>query len=517
MAESTYTYNTTDYEMSVVLWNGVHRVALKPEGWENLIIEEDIFDWKVKGSIEINASYENFERESENAIEIFDDKTKMIYKFRNDGRDTLYIYIRPKNTGPLPASGDFEHKFWGIELEAVIYDVKDFQSQNITNKVKQLFFWDKTYQMMMEKNIEFTTATVGANKGNTQIHKLNNEKRSLPTGEAIGELLKNDEDFMKHSKLVGDAKEWNLGDKKNKVLYTSPTNYSFLDDLDYLLLQHTSTESEKFQPCIFRFERSAAKGEPKQFSFKSIKNYFEKAGKSAPGDYQVEHLIFEEYNMDHGNSVPIIKVPQQNTVSSDYNKNVSAEDYSVIKHYKIVDLSGLDNATRLYNRFITSHNYKKGQFNIEIKEHKSEKYKEFFKDNIVPNILTESTEERLPLTKYIKDGHNSRYHFSTALTEESRIADGRNKLINFYLFSNIGIAFSLRGMTIRQPGRFFGLARNTKNDREYDHKLEGQYFATNVTHHFSNKNRSYYNQVVAVKVHTFREETKLPEDDNILI
>lgn len=515
--DSTYTFNTTDYEFVVRLYNGVHDVYLKPEGWENLMIEEDIFDWKIKGSIEINASYESFERESENAVALFDDKNKMIYKFRNDGRDTIYIYIRPKNNGPIPSPGDFEHKYWGIEIEGVIYDVKDYQSTNITNKVKKLFFWDKTYQMMLEKNIEFSTATVGANKSNSSVYKLSNDKRSLKTGEAIGELLKNDEEFGKHSELVGNPEHWTMGDDKNKVFYTSPTNSSFADDLNYLLMQHTSDTSEKFQPSIFRFERNEEKGKPKQFSLRSIKKYFEKAGKKSPGDFQIERLVFEEWNMDSANNVPIVKVPQQTTFTGDFNKNVTAEDYSVIKNYKIVDLAGADYATRLYNRFITSRNSEKGQFNIEIKEHKAEKYKEFYQENVVPNILTEQGEDRLPLTNYIKKGYNSRYHFSTGLTEEARIADGRNKLLNYYLFSNLGVSFSVRGMTIRQPGRFFGLSRNTKNDREYDHKLEGQYFSTNVIHHFSNQNRSYWTQVVGVKVHTFKEETKLPDDDLILI
>jgi len=85
------------------------------------------------------------------------------------------------------------------------------------------------------------------------------------------------------------------------------------------------------------------------------------------------------------------------------------------------------------------------------------------------------------------------------------------------MFSNLGISFSTRGLTFRQPGRFFSLARNTKNDREFDHKIEGQYFITNVVHQFSNKGRSYFNQVVGVKTHTYQEVTKMPEGDVMII
>jgi hypothetical protein len=371
--------------------------------------------------------------------------------------------------------------------------------------------------MMLEKNIEFTTATVGDNKSKTDQYKLSNEDRSLKTGQAVGELLINDPDFMKYANLYADADEWNMGDDKNKILYSSPTNNKYIDDINYILMRHTSTESENFQPCIFKFERANQKGQPKQFSLMSMKAYFEKAGKQEPGDYQIEHLIFEEFNETSTPSVPIIKVPQQTTLSLDINKNITAEDYSTIKQYKIVDLSGLDNAKNFHNRFITSFNDKKGQFNIEIKEHKSEKFKDFFKDNIVPNILTLQTEDRLPLTPYVQNGYNSTYHYSTYQSEQARIADGRNKLLKYYMFTNLGISFVCRGLTIRQAGRFVGVARNTKNDKEYDNKLEGQYFLTNVVHHFSNRTRSYFTHMVGVKTHTYQELTQLPQTDVTII
>ena len=57
----------------------------------------------------------------------------------------------------------------------------------------------------------------------------------------------------------------------------------------------------------------------------------------------------------------------------------------------------------------------------------------------------------------------------------------------------------------------------TKNDKEFDHKLEGQYFIVNVIHHFSNDTRNYSNQMIGVKTHVYDEKNKLPEDDVIII
>lgn len=306
-----YSFNNTDYECIIRLYNGTNDIYLKPEAWDNLYIEEDIFDWKLKGSIEIKSPHNSLEKESEEALKFLGDKKKLVYKFRNDGRDTLFISLIPKKNGPVAEliKDDFIDELWRIELEAVIYDVEDYSHTNISNKIKKLYFHEKTYQLMCEKNVEFTTANVGENKDKTDIHKLNNEERSLKTGEALGELLINDEDFSKHSNLYADGEDWNMGDDKNKILYTSPTNCRFIDDLEYILNRHTSDESEKYQPCIFKFERAKNKGEPKQFSLKSIKKYFEKAGSGSPGEYMIENFFLEEYSEDAKNNIVIPKVP----------------------------------------------------------------------------------------------------------------------------------------------------------------------------------------------------------------
>ena len=89
--------------------------------------------------------------------------------------------------------------------------------------------------------------------------------------------------------------------------------------------------------------------------------------------------------------------------------------------------------------------------------------------------------------------------------------------IKYYLFSNLCISITTRGLTHRQPGRFFGLSKQSLNDKEYDHKLEGQYFITNVKHHFSNTERGYYTEILGVKPQVYREDTPLPKGDVILI
>ena len=521
MADDTndYNFNGQDFEFTVRLFNGKHDIYLKPEAWDNLIFEEDIFQWFTTGSITIKSPFDTFERASDDAMSQLAEDKSLVYKFRNDGRDTIYITIMPKKNGDVASeiTEEFEEKQWRIELDCVIYDVEDLNHGNYSNKMKKLYFWEKTYQMMREKNIEFSTALVGTNKDKSGIEFLSNDERGLPTGEALGELLYNDEDFQKHAENYKAEKDWNKGDPENKFFYTSPTNYRFIDDLNTLKDAHTTEKDLEYQPCIFKLERPEEKGKPRQFSLLSIKDYFIKAGKSedSPGEYQIEHLFLEEY--EEGNSVPIAvkKAPLSN--DSSLSKDVKADNYSKLKSFQLVDFSGMDSSNYLQNTFVASCNHEKGQFNFEIKEHKSEKYKDFAKTNIYSNVISNEKEDRIPSTKYITNGYNSKYVFSNRQNEFARLADGRNKMLQHYLFNNLGMAFTRQGMTIRQPGRFFGVSKESQNDKEYDDKLEGQYFILNVVHHFSTSNRNYNTSITSVKVHTYEEKTKFETDDLILI
>ena len=507
-----------DYYFQIYIQNSNdgNKVELKPEGWDNLYLEEDIFDWWIKGSIEIKSPFDSFERGSKEIALVAPDEKKVIYKFRNDGRDTIFISVFPKNESLGIDMGNFEEKKWRLELEAVIYDVQDLQHKTMGEKAKVLYFHEKTYQMMKEKNVEFTTATVGQNKGKTNIHKLNNEDRSLPTGEALGELLKNDQEFSKHAKNVDDPNLWDKGDPLNKIFYTSGSSTRFIEDMNYILDRHTSSEQNKFQPCILKLERAESANQPKQFSLLPLKTYFEKAGKDKPGEYQTEHIFLEEGSQTSAsNEVIIQKAPLDS--SNSVEGELKAKDFTNTSNYQLLDMSGLDYSSNLSNKVIVSYNQKKGQFNIESKEHISEKYKEFYKDNVATGILTKNEEDRLPVTKYIKEGYNTDYIYSTHYNDKQRLVEGRNKILQHYLFTNLGISMQLRGLTSRTVGRFFGLSKQTLNDQEHDNRLEGQYFLTNLVHFFSPTQRSYFTELVGVKVHTYQETNKIQDEDDALI
>lgn len=523
MADSVdlFNFNNQDYEFMVRIYNGVHDIKLNNTIWEDLFIEEDIFDWKLKGSIIIKSPYESFERNSVEAMAVTNKKdTELVYKFRNDGRDTIFITIKPaipKSTEGLEASPikSFPDKIWRLELEGVIYDVEDLPNSNVTEKYKKLYFWEKTYQMMTEKDSDFSTATTGPNKGVYNISQKSNKARSMSVGTSVAELLKNDEDFSKHAKLT-DTDEWDKGSEKTKIFYSAPIGTKFIDNLNYLLNYTVSSEADNYQPCILKFERADATMTPKQFSLKAIKRYFEKAGNAidTPKEYQTEHFFIYEHATDLDSGIPIKKAPIN---VNDTVNEVKGDEYNSIRNYQLVDLSGLDYSRNLANYRVTSFNSTAGQFTEEGTKHGVEEYKKFFTESIKPFILTHNTEDRLVLTPFIANKLNTKTVLSLRNDEMSRLADGRNRMLKYYLFSNLAISFNVRGSTHRQTGRFFGVSKLTDNLYEHDHKLEGQYFTTSIVHHFSNKERNYSTQIIGVKTHTYKETSKAFESDDVMI
>ena len=416
MSPDTFNFNNQDYEFVVRIYNGVNDIKLNNVIWEDLFLEEDIFDWKIKGSITIKSPKESFEKESaESLMSTGLPKEKLIYKFRNDGRDTIFISIKPifpKNALTFEnPSVDFYDKIWRIEIEAVIYDVEDISTGSVADKCKKLYFWEKTYQLMIEKDSEFSTATTGENANKSNVGQLSNRERSLKTGESVAELLKYDDDFKKHSRLT-DTEEWDKGNDKNKIFYTSPIGSKFIDDLNYLMNYTVSSETDNFQPCILKFERSEKTMTPKQFSLKSIKTYFSKAGNDPklPKEYQNEHFFLYD-NSESNNSLTIQKAPLN--VSS-MKTEIKSDEQNQIRDYQLVDLSGLDYSKNLANYRVVSFNSTNGQFIEEGTMHSANEYKKFYTESIQPSILTHasSKEDRLVLTPFIEKGLNTKTIFS---------------------------------------------------------------------------------------------------------
>lgn len=511
MNETPYSFNNQEYDVVIRLYNEINDIYLTNAAWDDLYLEDNILNIFINGQITINTPYDLLERESDTSILITNSpKEQLVYKFRNDGRDTLYISIKPRPIGKENESKEFfTDDRWLLELECVIYDVKDIAPGTPSQKRKVLYFWEKTYQLMLERDSDFSTSENSSDVSD----QINDSSRSLSTGTALGNLILKYPEFAKHGQFIGDPKMWNSGTDENFLFYTSPINSKFIDDLMYLYSAHISSDEYDNQPCILKLERALNKGEPRQFTLKSIQQYFEYAGKQTPGEYQYEHFFIREN--DYDSRIPRLqKAPLDNTIDSE---EIKADDYSIINNYQITDFVGKDFYNNLADRRVVFFNHMTGQFNVDSAINTTDEWKKFYKQSIAPNIQTKDAEDRLPRTPYMINRLNTTTSFSTFPNQKVRLSQGRNKMLNLYLYSNLGISFYNRGLTHRQPGRFFGLSKLTANDKEYDHLIEGQYFTTEVIHHFSNTNREYSTQIVGVKTHMYQNLTPFPSSDVMLI
>lgn len=511
-----YIFNNQGFDIEIILFNGKNKVTLTKNAFRELTFSEELLNWPTKGYIVLDNQYEFFRRLPDMDAE---NNPNAFYKFLGNGKDVIKITIYPKKLEDrISNEANFDLPFdkWGIEFESTIYDVEDLESDSINTKLIKLFFAEKTYFDLLNKNIEFSTTEKAAEgKSVEEIIKMTNWDRSLKTGDCIYEFLKKNE-LEKHLQNYGSEK-WNEGSDKNKIFYTSPTSQKAIQDLTYLFSLHTSDDAHFFEPCFFKFERAIRRGEPKQFSLMPISEYFKKAGKDSPGEYSTDHFYIQNVAQTEKEAIEISKTPES---GFNFSTDVKAIEFSDIKTYKFLENQATTNIDLFSNIFNISFNNIDGQFNFEKIENTSEEVREFIKEHYIKELKTSgSNDARITLNKEIKDGTNSKIQYTNLKTKEARYAVGRNRLILNQLFNSIGISFPARGMTIRQPGRFFSVSKKGEtNDKDFDHRIEGQYLATSIQHTFKTDDSNYYNTIIGVKCHVWMDSWPLDEDaDNSLI
>lgn len=509
-------FNNQDYDFIVEFDNGERVVSLNGPIIEELQIVENFINWYAEGYIIIDNQYDHFERFGKVEENERLNPDELDYKYRGDGRDIIRISILPRiestaeNIADLPTPV-LKNEIWEIFLEGVIYDVEELPGESIQNKKKKFYFWEKEYHMMLEKNIEFTTAKVGENLNLTDIHKLSDYERSLKTGEAILELLKSVEEFQGKLPDSPDDESWVLGDNKNKVFYTSPSNYKIIDDLNYLLSYHTDSEKNNYDVCFLQFNRRK-QGENKKFSLLPLSKYFEKAGTNIPGDYQLEKFYLNDLNETRG-TIPLIKTPDS---VPNFEKNIMILNRNEIDDYQFVEMSGMDSSELVSIFPVHSYHRQKGQFNIHISDNTPEAAKTFQETQYL-NKIGKLSSPRLQLNTWKKNGYNLKNVWKQS-SREGRYAEGRNRIIMSSLLNGSAIAFSAIGQTSRQAGRFISIVKPKYNDTDFDDRLEGQYLTMSVTHNFNFPSKKYTNDIIATKLHRYRDnKDATPEDDSELL
>jgi len=163
---NTVRIDNRDWFFGVALDNGKQRNLFTKSGIQELVIEDDLFNWYTKGYIKLANDEDALERTA--GVEKFLDFIGLPtgYKMRSDGRDILSISLSPN----LSTVNSFALRMMGVETKPdedifklsndfAVYDMST-EYDEAGKQYKKLYFWDLRYQLLLERNVHYSTGLI---------------------------------------------------------------------------------------------------------------------------------------------------------------------------------------------------------------------------------------------------------------------------------------------------------------------------------------------------------------------
>jgi len=469
------------------------------------------------------------------------------FLFRGESRDILRVDIMPRLDGTAVDSlgSDDGRKYFYMGYDFAIYDSEELVGESPGQKYKKLYFWDLYYQLLLEKNVPFSTANVISNTAPNNTYtststpgtsaslpqNADNSDRAIPTGIALREFLKaafpDNENypisFSVNVPGIDNATalsqqdqdqqniDWDIGG--TKIFFSTPANFKAMDCVNYILSRHVSNTTSNFDQCFLQLERHN-----RQFTFKSLSQFFRQAynpESDTPGDFYIETLkIGGNTQQDGKQNVAPYFTPRT---------GVYFERIGTIKNFSFDNMAGLHAQQRLVPTFVHSYDYETKQFQIDIERNGIAQSMKTYQQNYI-NYLNSGGED--PAYANFAPGQlryqNKNVQNVFATTEQDpdqRLAWGRNEFLYASIFTNNLISFRLPGSTHRQAGNFIGIDRDGAiPNSKFDNKLLGIYLIVESKHTFTGN--EYFNDLHCIKVYNFKQledtYTRSQADGNLI-
>ena len=332
MPDNSYIKAGIEYDFNVTLINNDDpnkgdSFTFNPNMIEELAISDNFFIWYTKGYMVINNSSEYLGRGEK--------ESKTGFKFRSDGYDILIVSIKPKQ-----AKDEYL-----LEYKFAIYDFEDIPSNNNTAKYKKLFFWDLDYQLLLDRNLSWSSVQAidkFKEKKKNELFQLSNYERSVEGDKLLKYFIENVCGFKNRI----DEQQWSKCSKEHKIFYTSPSQNFLAEDLNRIVEQCIADESGDYSPMIFRKEAPEKKKTNGKFTLLSLKEYFEKA---KPDQFMIENF----YLQSPGTNMLALRSPDINDDQRE----------SVILSYQYAQAAGADNSQAYQINPQTYFSHGSGQFN----------------------------------------------------------------------------------------------------------------------------------------------------------
>jgi hypothetical protein len=525
-------FNEQEHEVTILLQNSSGEFNINPNAIVNLTIEDTLADWVVRGTLSLYQSFDNIENRPTDA------ENSPPFSFKNDGTDILVVKIFPKFDNSVNLDIDRVH--WELVYNFSIYDVEDIDlppgAQNAASastKCKKFYFWDRWYQTMITDVMEYSTATSTF----AQIPpgtSVTDEQRSLPTGLVLKDiiektLLTNNTLYSVETEQPAGGNENAWDDGESKIFYTAPAFATAYDSLMYVYSRHVSSNSQQSTGsgprggritgtlndfCILTKERGPNEGNEGFLSLRPMSEYFDNAGKSAPGKFQIERFMVQGYAPTDGKEPKAPRADRSPTLDyQDMQIDTKLEQYSLISSYRFVDIAPYTDSTRFISTPVHSFDFLNRTFNIEFQANSVESANTFIRKEYLSKLPTArgpSPEHfLLSLNDRKLNNRNILPNFSLYGYDYdvvSRQADGLQKILKTGIFLNTCINFKTLGSTNRTTGRFIAIdQKDNIDDTDFNNKFFGQWFVINVKHVF--EAGIYYNEITAIKIHRFKPPT----------
>lgn len=417
------------------------------------------------------------------------------YRVRGDARDLLMLSIIPvdPSTNPYNEQSISYNKIFGIQFVFVIVDEADTSVDG--SRAKKFTFDDIDIQILKEKSIFFTTNSLLTN--NNVAYMTDNERKVF-VGDALKAIIRiglGDPSVV--ASLSGTNLTPNFESGQSKIFYSSPTNNSAWDDVDYLLDWYVSNEPGRDFAFISKDHYTG------EYTFESFSKMFLKAydaQKDAGGQYFIENLTIAGAQ------------DVSNVVENDIKKPLYALELgetSDVLDVKFFNTPGAAYQSMVNTTIVSDYDHESKEFHINAVDGNVNNVKNDFstlfvapmkgKDNKpTPNFIINNTQ---------RTNQNYRHIFVpySGGDKDLAYAVGRNRVLRNALMLNIGAEITVQGGLHRQSGKFISIDRTGSYvDNDFDNKFLGIYFVVSVDHSFINDDE-FISKIIAVKTYHFTD------------
>lgn len=501
--------------------NGYKPFLLQQLQVHSFSIQESLLTWITQGWIVINNDFEIMERGAPATSRPgYDKPIDPTYVFRADGRNRISFRIYPVNK-KLEENEEEYRKNWEICYDFVIYDVEDVPTGNNQKKQRKFYFWDERYQLFSERNIEYSSVYTANKSVGLDYSNLTDKQKAANPSDVLKDIIKTasknppiitnttNDDILKVGFKDGgsidnptepvyniDEKNWDAGLAGNKILFTSPANFTAVDDINYVLDFCVSKDNG---PVFLEFGRTT---NDKTWKLLSLSQIFENSDIN-----QVERLFIAD-SVTYESQATTSPSLQRASIESDTvydSKNFTSSRASKITNYRFSPMVSIDDF-KIRNLPIHSYDFSTGAFNINFSNNSVKALKKAMEEHAqkglysFKNSLGEA-QIKINLNQTKTKGINLENNFLPQTFFPKNY--GQITMMRDLLFLSDAISFDVQGLTVRTPGKFVNIDRigSTAHVNPFDNRFLGQWLITKVNHVFTQK--SYTNEIVAVKVDSY--------------